>query len=215
MDWTAVLLSLRVATVATLLSASIGFVVAHFLAHHRFPGKVFLESIVLTPLILPPTVLGYFLLVVLGRHGPIGEAWTALTHTELVFTWKGAAIAAAVAGSPLFIRQAQVALEAVDPDLESAARSIGASEWQVLTRVSIPLARRGLVAGVMLCFARALGEFGATLMVAGSIPGETRTLPLSLYDAVQAGNDTLAAGLSVLLAAIAIAASIVATRFEK
>lgn len=209
MDWSALWLSLKVSASATLLVAAFGFPVALLLARKRRP---LLEAGVLLPLILPPTVIGYFLLVALGRNWWIGRAWHALTGGELVFTATGAAIAAAIAASPLFIRQAQVALREVDHELEAAARSMGATEFQVLRWVSVPLARRGLLSGLVLAYSRALGEFGATLMVAGSIPEKTQTLPLALFDAVQSGNDARAIGLAALLAAVAAFVSVVATQ---
>jgi len=199
-----------VSIAATLLVIAMGFPIAYYLARARRPA---LEAAVLIPLILPPTVVGYFLLVALGRHGPIGQFWHGLTGGQLVFTWYAAAIASSIAASPLFIRQAQVALEGVDHELQSAARSFGASEMQVLWMVTLPLAKRGLIAGVVLAFARGLGEFGATLVVAGSIPGETRTMPLALYSAIETGNDMVATGLTLCLVAVAITVSLIASRF--
>ncbi|MBA4160152.1 MAG: molybdate ABC transporter permease subunit [Gemmatimonadetes bacterium] len=176
-----VLLSLQVTLVATLLIVAAGLPLAVLLARARFPGQSVVETAVNLPLVLPPTVVGYFLLLALGAGGPL-EAWFGV---RVVFTWIAAAVASAVVGLPLMVQSARAAVAAVDPALERAARTLGSSELEVLWRVTLPLARRGILAGVLLGAARALGEFGATLMVAGSIPGRTQTLPIAIYDAVQ------------------------------
>ncbi len=208
------LLSLKAAACATALSVLLGTGVAYALARRRFPGRPLAEGVALMPLVLPPTVLGYYLLVVLGRHSAIGRGYYRLTGHDLVFEFSGIVIAACIASIPLFIRQAQVAFSEIDPDLEDAARNCGASPWQVFWHVTVPLARRGLVAGTVLAFARALGDFGATLMVGGSIPGRTRTLPLALYDAWQAGDDRIALGLSLLLSAVALIVAVFSARLS-
>ncbi len=185
-------LTLKVSSVATLFSVLAGFWVALLLAKRDFPGKHLLDAIFMQPLTIPPTVLGYYLLVVFGKTSPVGRFLEDTLGITLVFTWKGAVLAAMVASMPLFIRPARAAIEGVDRNLENAARLLGRSEWEVLTTITIPLARKGILAGVILSFARATGEFGATLMVAGNIPFRTQTLPIAIYDAVQSGNLYLA-----------------------
>ena len=170
MDWSPLWLSLKVAGWATVFSVLLGLPPAYLLGRRRFPGHSLLAGATLLPLVLPPTVLGYALLVALGRRGPVG-AWLDRVHHPLVFTWQGAVCAACLASLPLFVSQARVALEAVDADVVGAARTDGAGFFQTLRFVLLPLARPGLVAGTTLAFARALGDFGATLMVAGDTPG--------------------------------------------
>lgn len=209
-EW--LLLSLQVAACATLLTVLLGTGVAYLLARRRFPGRSVVEGLSLLPLVLPPTVLGYYLLVAMGADSALGRWYTRLTGADLVFSFTGIVIAAFVGSIPLFIRQAQVAFAEIDPELEDSARSFGASERQVFWYVTVPLARRGLIAGTVLAFARALGDFGATLMVGGNIPGRTRTLSLAVYDAWQAGNNATASGLALLLAAIALFVAVFASR---
>jgi molybdate transport system permease protein len=206
LDLSPLWLSLRVATLATLAAALAGTALALLLAEARFPGRNLVEGLTALPLILPPTVLGYYLLVTLGRRSPIGILVERLTGGPLVFTWQGAVIAAAVASVPYVVRAGRAALEQVDAAVREAARIDGASLLQQLVFVLLPLARRGLLAGVALAYARALGEFGATLMVAGNIPGRTRTMPIAIYDAVQAGQWDLAATLVAVLTAAAVGA---------
>jgi molybdate transport system permease protein len=192
------LLTLKVASLATILASILGIVVGKVLGRRRSFTRDVAESLLTLPLVLPPTVLGYYLLVVLGREGFIG-AWLMRTFgVSLIFTWQGAVIAAAVAAFPLILRAARVAFSEVDAQLENAARSLGASESEVFFRVTLPLAWRGVLAGALLAFARAMGEFGATLMVAGSLPGRTQTLSLAIYDAVMAGDDTRANTLVII-----------------
>lgn len=183
-----VMLSLQVTLVATVLIVAAGLPLAVLLARTRFPGQALVETAITLPLVLPPSVVGYFLLVGLGAGSPVQE-WLGV---RVLFTWVAAAIASAVVGLPLMVQSARAAIASVDPALEQAARTLGSSELEVLRRVTFPLARRGILAGVLLGAARALGEFGATLMVAGSIPGRTQTLPLAIYDAVQAREYALA-----------------------
>lgn len=203
-------LSLKVASVATLLDVALGGPLALVLARGRFPGKSLVAGVLMLPLVLPPTVLGYLLLVLLGRRSPVGGWIEHALGGSLVFHWTGGAVAAAVAAFPLFLIPARSAFETVDPLLEDAARLLGRHEFSVLWSVTLPLAWRGLVAGVVLAFARALGDFGATLMVAGDIPGRTQTAALAIYDAVQAGDNARAGGLAVLISIVSIAALMVA-----
>lgn len=189
--WVPLLLTLKVAGWATLLAAVAGTAAAYGLSRWRWPGRDLLDAVLTLPLVLPPTVLGYYLLVLLGRRGVLGEKLAAL-GIELVFTWQGAVIAASVVAFPLVFKSARAAFEDVDPQLESAARVLGVREAGVFFRVTLPLAARGIVAGVLLAFARALGEFGATLMIAGNLPGRTQTLSVAIYEAVQAGDDATA-----------------------
>lgn len=192
------LLTLKVAATATFLALCAGVLAGLALARVRFAGRDAIDAVLLLPMVLPPTVLGYYLLVVLGAHGAVG-AWLDRTFgIRLIFTWQGAAIAAAVVAFPLVFKGARTAFESIEPDLEKAGRSLGYPEWAVLLRITLPLAWRGIVAGGMLAFARAMGEFGATLMVAGNIPGRTQTLSIAIYEAVQAGDDGLADKLVVL-----------------
>lgn len=189
--WVPLLLSLKVAGWATLLAAVAGTAAAFGLSRWRWPGRDLLDAILTLPLVLPPTVLGYYLLVLLGRRGIIGET-LAGWGIELVFTWQGAVIAASVVAFPLVFKSARAAFENVDSQLENAARVLGVGEAGVFFRVTLPLAARGIAAGVLLAFARALGEFGATLMIAGNLPGRTQTLSVAIYEAVQAGDDATA-----------------------
>jgi molybdate transport system permease protein len=198
-------LSLRVASLATLGILVIGTPLALLLARARFAGKGLLSGILLLPLVLPPTVLGLALLQVLGRRAPVGmwlERWWGVS---VVFHWSGAVIASAVAAFPLFLIPARTAFEEVDPALEDVARLLGRNERSVFASVTLPLAWRGLATGCVLAFARALGDFGATLMVAGDIPNLTRTASLAIYDAVQADDLTTATRLALLVAAISMA----------
>jgi molybdate transport system permease protein len=196
--WTPLALSLKVAGCATLIDLVLGVAVGFLLARRRFPGRELLDTLLTLPMVMPPTVLGYYLLVLIGRHGWLG-AWLQDTFgINLIFTWQGAVIAASVVIFPLVFKPARAAFEAVDGQLEQAARVLGVSEAALFFRVTLPLAWRGILAGVLLGFARALGEFGATLMVAGSIPGRTQTLSIAVYEAVQAGQDD-SANLMVLL----------------
>jgi molybdate transport system permease protein len=190
---TPLLLTLKVAGFATLAAFVIGVACAFFLARVRFPGREWADALLTLPLVMPPTVLGYYLIVVFGRKGWIGHWLYETFGVTLMFTWQGAVLASMVVSLPLVFKAARTAFEGVDPNLERAARTLGLSEVGVFLRVSFPLAWRGIMAGTMLAFARAMGEFGATLMVAGNLPGKTQTLSLAVYDAVQAGNDRLAA----------------------
>ena len=185
-------LTLKVAGWATALNLLLGVGVGYAMAHWRFPGRDLVDAVLTLPMVMPPTVLGYYLLVLIGSQGPVG-AWL-LEHfgIRLIFTWQAAVIAATVVAFPLVFKAARAAFEVVEPQLEDAARTLGISEWAVFFRVSLPLAWRGILAGLLLSFARAMGEFGATLMVAGSIAGQTQTLSIAVYEAVQAGQDDTA-----------------------
>lgn len=197
-------LSLKVAGLATLLNIVLGTAAGFVLARWRFAGRDVLDTVLTLPMVMPPTVLGYYLLVLLGRNGPIG-GWLQNTFgINLIFTWQGAVIAAMVVTFPLVFKPARAAFEGVSPQLEQAARVLGLRERSVFFRVSLPLAWRGILAGVLLAFARALGEFGATLMVAGSLPGKTQTLSIAVYEAVQAGEDALANQLVLLISMVCI-----------
>lgn len=175
-------LSVQVAGVAVAASLPFGVLLGWVLARRRFAGKMLLETFINLPLVLPPVVTGYLLLVSLGRNGWIGRALEAWFGLRLVFTWQAAALASAVVAFPLMVRAIRLAFSAVDPRLEQAARTLGAGRFDAFFSVSLPLARRGIVAGCVLAFARSIGEFGATIMIAGNIPGRTQTIPLLIYD---------------------------------
>jgi molybdate transport system permease protein len=206
MPWQPLALSFQVAAVATIAAGALGVALAALLTWKRFPGRELLDAIVTLPLVLPPTVLGYYLLIVLGRRSLLGRAYEAVTGSTLVFTVTGAVIAATATALPLVVKSARAALESVDPTLVRAARTLGAGPVRAFATVSLPLAARGILAGTVLAFARALGDFGATLMVAGNIPGRTQTASLYIYDAIQAGHDSEAAGMVAVLTAAAVIA---------
>lgn len=190
--WVALALSLKVAAWATALNLVFGIAVGFALARLRFPGRDVVDAALTLPMVMPPTVLGYYLLVVIGSQGPIGGWLLQHFGIRLIFTWQAAVIAATIVAFPLVFKAARAAFENVDPQLEDAARTLGIGEWGVFFRVTLPLAWRGILAGLLLSYARALGEFGATLMVAGSIAGKTQTLSIAVYEAVQAGQDDTA-----------------------
>jgi molybdate transport system permease protein len=204
-DWFPLWLSLRVAGLATVVSAVAGLALAFALMRGRFPGKNLLEALTTLPIVLPPTVLGYYLLVLLGRNSFLGEAYEAVFGAPLVFTWQAAVVAACFHATPLMAAAGRAAFESVDHTLENAARSLGAGEWRVFTRVTLPLARRSISAAGIFAFARALGDFGVTIMIAGNIPGRTQTMSVAIYDAVQSGQTQLANALVVVMSALAIA----------
>jgi len=187
-DFSPLWLSLRVGAAATVLVVAAGLPLAWLLARGRFRGREVLSAALTLPMVLPPTVLGFYLLMALGRQGPIGRLLESTTGFTLVFTWYAAVLASFVVSLPLLVRAAQGAFEAIEPNLENAARTLGRSELDIFLTVTVPLAWRGILAGTVLAFARAIGEFGATLMVAGNIPGSTQTMPIAIYDAVQAGR---------------------------
>jgi molybdate transport system permease protein len=202
--WTPLLLSLKVAGWATALNLLAGIAVGYLLARVRFPGRDLLDAVLTLPMVMPPTVLGYYLLVLLGRRSWFGAWLQDYLGVSLIFTWQGAVIAAAAVAFPLVFKPARAAFEAIDGQLEQAARVLGVSEIGIFFRVTLPLAWRGILAGVLLAFARALGEFGATLMIAGSIPGKTQTLSIAVYEAVQAGQDDVANTLVLLNSVVCI-----------
>jgi molybdate transport system permease protein len=202
-------LTLKVAACATLLATLLGVAAGYLLAKVRFAGRDIADALLLLPMVMPPTVLGYYLLVAFGRKSGIGHWLEANLGIELVFTWQGAALAAAVVAFPLVFKAARTAFDGIDPDFENAGRTLGYDEWTLFARVTFPLAWRGIAAGSMLAFARAMGEFGATLMIAGNIPGRTQTLSIAIYEAVNAGDDALANGLA-LVASLACVTLLVA-----
>ena len=204
LDWSALWLSLKVAGWATAINLVLGVGFGALLARRRFPGRELLDTIFTLPMVLPPTVLGYYLLVLLGRNGWIGKWLQDSFGINLIFTLKGAVIAATLVAFPLVFKPARAAFEAVDSQLEEAGRVLGISEIGIFWRITLPMAWRGILAGVLLAFARALGEFGATLMVAGSIPGKTQTLSIAVYEAVQAGQDAVANTLVLITSVVCV-----------
>jgi molybdate transport system permease protein len=211
-DWSPLVLSLRVATLATLAALLVGLPFAWLLARVRFPGRDLLSVLVLLPMVLPPTVLGYYLLLLIGRQGPVGRLAEAAGLGRIVFTPTAAVIAALVAALPFLVRAAQAGFEQVDPVYEEAARTLGRGEVAIFFSVTLPLAWRGVLAGIALGFARAVGEFGTTLMVAGNIPGRTQTASIAIYDAVQAFRDSDAHWLALILSAVSGAILLLLTR---
>lgn len=189
--WVPLLLTLKVAAWSTALNLLLGTAVGYWLAHSRLRARELVDAALTLPMVMPPTVLGYYLLVLIGSQGPLG-GWLQSFGIQLIFSWQAAVIAATIVAFPLVYKSARTAFESVDPQLEQAARVLGVGGFGVFLRVSLPLAWRGILAGLLLGFARATGEFGATLMVAGSIPGRTQTLSIAVYEAVQAGQDQLA-----------------------
>ena len=208
----ALALSLRVAVLATAINAVLGIPLAYALARRRFRGKAVVDLLVTLPLVLPPTVTGYYLIVLLGRRGWLGAPLYHVTGWTVAFTWYAAVIAATVMALPLLVRTARAAIESVDRDLEKAAFTLGRSEWRTALEVTLPLARNGILAGLVLAFARALGEFGATLMLAGNIPGRTATVPLAIYTAVQTGESGAALALVGILTVLSCAVLVAAGR---
>lgn len=204
-DWFPILLTLRVAFTATVLSGTLGLGLAWWLARRRFPGKGLVDAVLMQPLVIPPSVLGYYLLVVFGRDAWLGRTLEDVFGLTLVFTWRGATLAAFFTSLPLFLKPARAALESVDPRVETAARLLGKSEPVVFLTITLPLAWRGVVAGGMMAFARAMGDFGATLMVAGNIPGRTQTVSIAIYDAVQSGDLVTANTLVAIMTGVSIA----------
>jgi molybdate transport system permease protein len=211
-DLAPLVLSLKVATTATAIAAVLGISIAALLANARFRGRDLVDVLITAPIVLPPTVLGYYLLVALGRRSFLGHAFEAAFGSSIVFTQTGAVVAATVGALPLVVKSGRAALEQVDPTLIRAARTLGAGPLRAFVTIQLRLAARGVVAAVMLAFARALGDFGVTLMVAGDIPGETQTASLAIYDAIQGQRDQAALGLVVALAVVAISILYVANK---
>jgi len=201
-----ILLSIKVALLAVAIDAVLATLTARIMARREFPGKDLLETCVILPMVLPPTVLGYGLLMFLGRRGPAGRLLLESFGLQIVFTWWAAVLAAAVVAFPLMYQSAKAAFTGVDQSLEQAARTLGAGTMRIFFTITLPLAFPGLVAGLVLSFARALGEFGATLMIAGNIPGKTQTIPLAIYFAVESGDNTLARYLVMVITVMAFAA---------
>jgi molybdate transport system permease protein len=209
-EWTAIALSVRVATVAAILSLPFGVAVAYLLARSRFPGRALVDALVHLPLVMPPVVTGYLLLLTLGRRGPVGAFLDHTFGIVLAFQWTGAALAGAVMGFPLMVRAIRLSLDTVDRRLEAAASTLGANRAWVLTTVTLPLALPGILAGLVLAFARALGEFGATITFVGNIPGVTQTMPSAIYTYTQVpGGDFAALRLTAIAVAIAFVALLV------
>jgi molybdate transport system permease protein len=209
------LLSLRVSLVATLLAGLFGIALAGLLTQRRFRGAELIDAVLNAPLVLPPTVLGYYLLVLLGRESALGRVYEAVTGSSIVFTVTGATLAATLSALPFVARSARAALESLEPRFSEAAATLGARPLTAFLRVRLPLASRGIFAGLTLGFARSLGDFGVTLMVAGNIPGRTQTASLAIYDAIQAGRDAQAGALAAVLTAVAIAALYAINKLSK
>jgi molybdate transport system permease protein len=212
-DWFPLVLSLKVAAFATLLALIAGVSLGWVFARKRFFGSTVLEAVFMLPLVLPPTVIGYAILVAAGRRSPLG-AWLRehLDYT-IIFSWHGAVVASAIVALPLVLKSASSAFAGVDRSLEAAASTLRQSRWSVFLRVTLPLAWPGILGGTLLAFARAMGEFGASLMVAGSIPNQTQTLSMAIYDAVQAGEDDLSLLLVIVTSVISIAILVISNRY--
>ncbi len=212
MDYSPLILSLWVSLVATSIIAVCGTSIAYVLARKRFFGRIMLDAFTTLPMILPPTVTGYYLIILLGKNGIMGKYIYKLTGWSIMFTWQAAVIAATIVAIPIMIKSAKAAIESVDIEYEKAAFTLGKSEVETFFLVTLPLAKKGLIAGLILSFARALGEFGATIMVAGNIPGKTSTMPLAIYSAVQSGEDQLATILVIILTVISVAIIYITTK---
>jgi len=210
--WIPLLLTLKVAGIATLMNIFLGVAIAFFFSRKDFWGKEFFDAFLTLPMVMPPTVLGYYLLVLLGRNGPIGHFLLENFNINLIFTWQGAVIAASIVSFPLVFKGARAAFESIELQYEQAAQVLNVSNTAIFFRVTLPLAWRGILAGALLAFARSAGEFGATLMVAGSIPGKTQTLSIAVYEAVQAGQDDMANFLVLLTSVVCMTVLLVAGR---
>ena len=215
MDLAPLALSLEIASVAIVVAAIVGIALAALLTRERLPGRDLLDALFTAPMVLPPTVLGYYLLVALGRRSLVGHTFEQLTGSPIVFTRTGAICAATVGALPIIVKFGRPALEAVDVTLVRAARTLGASPTRAFFTVRLPLAARGIVAALMLAFARSLGDFGVTLMVAGDIPGETQTASLAIYDLVLARRDSEALGMVLVVTAVAITIVFAANRLTR
>ena len=209
-EWEIITLSLKVSGVAVLLTMPIAFALAWLLARGRFPGKILLDALVHLPLVLPPVVTGWLLLIAFGNNGPAGRWLAEWLGFTFMFSWTGAALAAAIMALPLMVRAMRLSIEAVDPRLEAAARTLGASPWRSFLTVTLPLARPGLLAGAVLGFARSIGEFGATITFVSNIPGETQTIPLAIYGALQLpGNEAAVTRLAIISVALSLGALVI------
>ncbi|HEY9107701.1 MAG TPA: molybdate ABC transporter permease subunit [Roseateles sp.] len=212
-DWTPLWLTLRVAGVATALAGLAGVGLGWLVARTALPGRRLLEALFMLPLVLPPTVLGYGILLLMGRRGALGGWLREHFDYTLIFHWHGAVLASALVALPLVLKAASTAFAQVDRTLEAAARTLRQSRWSTFLRVTLPLAWPGILAGTLLAFARAMGEFGASLMVAGSIPGQTQTASMAIYDAVQAGRDDVALMLALVVSTVSVAVLVLSNRF--
>jgi len=209
-EWTAIWLSLRVALVATLAALPVAIGIAYVLARKRFPGRQLLNGLVHLPLVLPPVVTGYLLLVVMGQQGPVGSVLYEAFGITFAFRWTGAALAAAIMAFPLMVRAIRLGFEAVDPGLEDAAATLGASRWRIWRTVTLPLVVPGILAGSILGFAKALGEFGATITFVAAIPGQTQTIPTAIYGLLQVpGSEPAVLGLVTVSVVLAMGALLV------
>src|SRR5215475_3359405 len=215
MIWEALKLSFLVVTIATAIIATVGLALGLLMAKGRFHGQELLAALFTLPLVLPPTVSGYYLIVLLGRHGLIGEPVYNWTGWSVAFTWQAAVIAAVVLALPLMVLSARAAIESVNPQFEIASYTLGKSRLSTFLRITLPLARRGILAGIVLSFTRALGEFGATFMLAGNIPGKTQTMPLAIYEAVISGDNKQAQVLALVLTGISITAVYLTNKLSK
>lgn len=207
------LLSLKVSFLATLLSLLFGIPIAWVLARLQFPGKKVIDSFITLPIFLPPSVLGYYLLIFIGKKSFIGQTLDFHFGLNLIFTWPAAVIAALLVAMPLLIKSVKTAFEGIDKDIEDAARTLGKSEWQIFLTVTLPLGWRGLLTGTVLAFARAIGDFGTTLMVVGNIPQKTQTMPIAIYDAVLSGNTSLANTLVLVMTVVALSVLLILYKF--
>jgi molybdate transport system permease protein len=211
--WIPLTITIKVAFISTVCVAVLGIIISYILARREFKGKWAAETLVTLPLVLPPTVTGYLLVILLGKNGIIGQFLYELTGWALLFTWQAAVVAAFVVSLPLMIKTAVAAIAGVDRELEYAAYTLGNNELETMLFVTLPLAKKGILAGLVLSFARAVGEFGATLMVAGNIPGKTNTMALSIYTAFQSGDDALANTLVIILVLVSLLAMILTAKF--
>jgi molybdate transport system permease protein len=210
-----IILSLKVALIAVCIVFVFGLAIARAMARKDFMGKNIIESIIILPMVLPPTVLGYGMLILLGKRGFFGQMLLEQFGIQIIFTWWAAALASAVVSFPLMYQSAKAAFASVDIFLEQAARTLGTGELRIFLTITLPLAWPGILAGLVLAFARALGEFGATLMVAGNIPGKTQTIPLAIYSAVESGDDEVAKTLVLIITILSFAAVFFLNRWSK
>ena len=205
-------LTLKVALLATLVAGVVGIALGWGMSQRRFAGKNVIDALLMLPMVLPPTVLGYYLIVLIGRNGVFGQYLDRWFGINLIFTWQGAVIAASLVSLPLIYKAARAAFEEVDGRFLHAARTLGAGEFEIVVCIALPLAMRGIAAGLMLAFARAMGEFGATLMIAGNLPGKTQTLSIAIYDAVQSGNDAQALWLTLVISVVCVVVLVISGR---
>jgi molybdate transport system permease protein len=213
-DWFPLWLSLRVGALATVLSLAVGLWLGRLLAERQFRGKGFIEALVELPLVLPPTVLGYYLLVALSHASPLGGFYEALTGAPLLFTWQAAVVAATIYAAPLLVKSVRTALEEVDPSFGRAARGLGASRWRVFWQVSLPLARGPVLAATALAYARAMADFGITILIAGNLPNRTQTLSVAVFDAVERGDGATARALVLVMSAVVLALLFLSNRLK-